>query len=95
MTTGTAGRAACLREFDERYRGRVEEQDWRIETPAGGYGRSFLHLRVPECAGEFADIADAEQLAGQHGGHPHRIVAAGSDQERELTAYGTRRLQRA
>ena len=95
MGTGTAGRTECRREFDERYRGRVEETDWRIETPEGDCGRSFLQLRVPNCAGEFTDIADAEQRAGEHGRHSHQVVQAGGDQERELTAYGTRRLQRA
>lgn len=95
MRTGVTGRAECLREFDERYRGRVEEDDWRVLTSEEAYGRSFLQLRVPDCIGEFAGQPAAEQRAGEHGGHPHQVVEAGSDQERELTAYGTRRLQRA
>lgn len=95
METGTAGRAACRREFDDRYRGKVAEQDWRIETPEQDYGRSFLQLRVPVCIGEFGRIEDAQGRAGEHAGHPHVITEAGSPEELDLTAYGTRRLQSA
>lgn len=93
MRTGDEGRTECFGAF-VKYQGRVHEDDWRIETPANSYGRSFLQLRVPNCEGEWVDRDLAERQAGEHTGHPHQIVRRGSREEQELLAYGTRRLRR-
>ena len=90
---GESGRAECGARFHEEYEGRVCEEDVRFETPADGLGRSFLLLRMPNCCGEFTDQAAAERHAGGHGDHPHQVVPADSAQERELLAYGVRRLR--
>ena len=93
MATGEDGRAECTARFRQDYEGRVADADWLIETPDDGVGRSFLYLCVPNCCGEFTDQADAERHAGGHGDHPHQVVPADSAQERELLAYGVRRLR--
>lgn len=92
---GEDGKAECEREFRQRYRGTVDDGDWRIEAPAEGFGRSFLHLHVPNLAGEFTREDDAWEQAGRdgHRGHPHQVVPAGGPDERKLLAYGTRRHQ--
>jgi hypothetical protein len=95
LSTGEAGRDECEATFAERYEGRVEPEDWRIETTEKAYGRSFLQLLVPNCCGEYKDQAAAEHLAGRHEGHAHQVVERGSSEERELLAYGTRRLRTA
>ena len=92
--TGEAGRSECEARFREEYEGRIEPADMRIESPAQAYGRSFLQLRVPNCGGEWPDRGEAERHAGEHPGLPHQVVEAGSAEERELRAYGTRRLRR-
>jgi hypothetical protein len=92
LRTGEEGRIACSGAFVQ-YQGRVREEDWRIETPEQAYGRSFLQLRVPNCEGEWVDRDEAERHAGEHTGHPHQVVRRGSSEERELLAYGTRRLR--
>jgi hypothetical protein len=93
LATGQGGAAECESEFGLRFRGRVREDDWRVTSPSGSYGRSFLELRLPNCAGEFAGREDAERRAGEHGGHPHQVVEAGSPEEERLLAYGKRRLR--
>ncbi len=96
MGTGEPGRAECTGRFEKEYRGRVYDADWLIET-SDGEGRSFLCLRLPNCCGEFTAEADAQARAGANGheGHPHQVVVAGSPEERELLAYGRRRLRGA
>jgi hypothetical protein len=92
---GPAGGAECEAAFRAKYDGKVEDGDWRVDTPGEAYGRSFLMLQVPNCCGEFTGEAAAAGRAGEHGheGHPHEIVLADSPEERKLQAYGTRRLQ--
>jgi hypothetical protein len=93
---GQAGRQECEEVFRDRYQGRIKDLGWRIEATEHDYGRSFLLLEVPNCCGEYTQAADAERQAGEHGKHgkhPHQIVERGSREERELLAYGTRRLQ--
>jgi hypothetical protein len=92
MELGEAGVAECQALFDERYRGLVEAQDWRITRPEAAYGRSFLELCVPNCCGEYPERIAAEHRAGQHGGHPHQVVEHGSSEEERLLSYGKRRL---
>jgi hypothetical protein len=93
---GGEGREECFDAFMV-FRGRVRDEDWRIDAPDNAYGRSFLMLRLPNCCGEFAGEGDAQARAGENGheDHPHQVVVAGSAEERELLAYGTRRLRGA
>jgi hypothetical protein len=95
--TGEAGAAECEAVFAAKYEGRVHGKDWRIDAPDNAYGRSFLMLRLPNCCGEFTGEADAQARAGENGheDHPHQVVVAGSAEERELLAYGRRRLRGA
>jgi hypothetical protein len=95
VALGAAGDTECFEEFTQKYEGRVLPLDWRIEAPQEAYGRSMLLLQVPNGCGEFTDEALAWARAGEHGheGHPHQVVLAGSAEERELQAYGTRRLR--
>ena len=93
---GEEGRRECEGAF-AKFRGWVRDEDMRIEAPDNAYGRSFLMARLPNGCGEFTEEADAHARAGEHGheGHPHQVVVAGSAEERELLAYGTRRLRGA
>jgi hypothetical protein len=96
QNTGREGEIECVGAF-VAYEGRVLDDDWRIDAPDNGYGRSFLMLRLPNCCGEFTGEVDAQARAGENGheDHPHQVVAAGSAEERELLAYGRRRLRGA
>jgi hypothetical protein len=94
---GEEGRLECQVRFRDKYQGRVLDEDWRIVAPDNGYGRSFLMLKLPNCCGEFTGEGDAQARAGENGheDHPHQVVVAGSAEERELLAYGRRRLRGA
>jgi hypothetical protein len=88
------GQRECGGHFEQKYAGRVREEDWRI----CGKGnmrpqRQVLQLRLPNLKGEFTDQPEAESLrAGL--GELAVLVPRGGVEERELLSYGRRRLPR-
>lgn len=91
---GEAGKQECLGFFSERFEGRVHDEDWQIVIPESGW-LTFLQVRLPSLKGEFTDATAAHRRAGEYEGLPHRVVRRGGPDERELQAYGRRRLQDA
>jgi hypothetical protein len=86
------GDKECRDVFEELYRGKVREADWRIRNPSGFRpGRRVLELRRPNLQGEFKDEHDAEGLRAERG-EEAVVVLAGSPEERELSDYGRRML---
>jgi len=90
---GEAGKQECLGNFSERFEGRVDDGDWQIVIPESGGWLTFLQVRLPVLKGEFTDERAVHRRAGEFEGLPYRIVRRGSPEERELQAYGRRRLQ--
>jgi hypothetical protein len=90
---GDDGVAECLGYFKERFEGRVTDDDWQVARPDQGGWLTFLQVRLPSLKGEFTDEAHVYLRAGEFDGRPYRIVRRGDTEERELQAYGRRRLQ--
>jgi hypothetical protein len=92
---GEDGSSECLAYFRERFEGRVGDGDWQIVLPDRDAWLTFLRVRLPCLKGEFADEARAYEQAGRFPGRPCLVVRRGSPEERELQAYGRRRVQDA
>ncbi len=88
------GEAECRERFHQKYEGRVLDKDWCISAMGVRKpGRRHLQLRLPNLKGEFRCLPDAEHLQAGLGRHAS-LVVRGSPEERELLAYGKRRLPR-
>lgn len=88
----------CWDHFAAKYAGRVRDEDRRVRVTDTG---QRLELSLWNRRGEFKDSEDAKMLAldlevGWHGPHldsgPCRVVQRGSDEEKELLAYGKKKL---
>lgn len=87
---GNAGFTEAQQAMDDRWAGRVRTEDMAAIPPSGG-GRSAVALHRPALHGEWRDreLADGQGSRLEGG----LVVRAGSDQERELTDFGRRRLR--
>ena len=89
---GPEGAGECRAHFGRRYKGRVREEDWRVEPAVPGRvvsGQQCLQLRLPNLQGEFKLRADVPVTGYVEGGH---LVQRGSAEEKELLAYGKKML---
>jgi hypothetical protein len=85
------GQDQCQVRFRD-YAGRVRSEDWRL-CPVGSVrpARYKLMVRLPNLKGEFKEESKARKLLATLGGQAV-LVTQGSAEERELLAYGRRRL---
>lgn len=90
---GERGMAECLQHLTQKYAGRVRVEDWQtvVADPMRPDGSArWLKLRLPNLRGEFKDRAEAMDWCIQL---PHaQLVQRGSDEEKELLAYGKKML---
>lgn len=91
--TGQEGRNEVEQHFHDRFGGRVDEaEDVCIDAAENTVDRTRLRVRLPVLAGEYLEEKDAWWRAGDFEGLPHQVVQSGDEAERELLAYGRRRL---
>lgn len=89
--TGSNGREECEHVLAEKYSGRVDQQDARIEKQESNH--YALKLFLPNFQGEFTAPDAAEELRSGRGDGAV-LVMQGSEEEQALLDYG-RRMQRA
>ncbi len=86
----TAARA----HFEDKYAGRVRDEDVRYVTSGSGrHALVQLHLRMPTLKGEFRYAFDAQRHAEANGWSQWDIVVRHSDADRRLRAYGVTKLK--
>lgn len=78
----------CLARFEERYRDRVREDDWRIAVVADDYYE--LQLRLPNVVAEWKTAKLAYDYVGEKGwGNAEAtVVARNSKADHDLRKYG-------
>lgn len=97
--TGSA--EECNAVFAEKFEGRVEDGDWKIEPPFDGSRYAWLQLRLWNVAGEYKQQDHAEESVPyvmQQFGVPAedvRVVGRNSRDEVLLNDYGVKKLVRA
>jgi hypothetical protein len=89
LLPGEAGQRDCLADFNRRWQGLVDPDDWQVLVPEEPWGLARLQLRLAVFEDEFADEQGALECAGSLPVQS-RVVLAGSEQERELQDYGRR-----
>lgn len=90
---GNDGRDECVAMFDRHWRGKIEDEDWRLKNIGVRPYRYELQLKLPNLKGEYKD----EGLARDRAGQLSRAVAVqwGSPAEQQLLDYGDKQLSTA
>lgn len=79
----------CLARFEERYRDRVREDDWRVTVVSADYYE--LQLRLPNVVAEWKTAKLAYDYVAEKGwGNAEAtVVARNSKADHDLRKYGT------
>lgn len=87
---GDVGEQECLEHFAAKYAGRVRDEDRKVVSAAPDWW-PVLKLNLWNLKGEYRDRNPAADLLQAMGSNGH-LVRRGSDEEKELLAYGKKML---
>jgi hypothetical protein len=93
VAASPAGLEQCRRVYDERYLGRVRDDEVRYVTEGAGPHRvDQLQLLLPNLKGEFKHADDATAFARRQGWEDTVLVGRNGAADHEIRAYGVRLL---